>query len=107
MTITLIFSSQSYVWRMALSAIEFALPVRITNRFISQKLSPRQCSKGDFKMRLKPMSIGAMAVIALFGVPSAFAFAMPKIHPKTPEQHRAEYMARLQQQYIPTSDERT
>ena len=46
------------------------------------------------------------AMLALLGASSVFAsgLSMIKQHPKTPEQLRADYIARLQQQYIPAED---
>jgi flagellar L-ring protein precursor FlgH len=60
-------------------------------------------------MRLQFVSLGRTAVLALFGVYSAFAFCLPanKTSAKDSEHLRAEYIARLQQQYVPAAEERT
>jgi flagellar L-ring protein FlgH len=49
------------------------------------------------------------AVLVLLAVPSLFASPWSKVkpHPKTPEQLRQEYIARLQQQYVPADDQGT
>lgn len=49
------------------------------------------------------------AILLSLGVPSLFASGLGtlKPHPKTPEQLRAEYIARLQQQYVPAEDAAT
>jgi flagellar L-ring protein precursor FlgH len=49
------------------------------------------------------------AVLVLLAVPSLFASPWSKVkpHPKTPEQLRQEYIARLQQQYVPAADQGT
>ncbi len=49
------------------------------------------------------------AVLVLLAVPSLFASPWSKVkpHPKTPEQLRQEYIARLQQQYVPSADQGT
>jgi flagellar L-ring protein FlgH len=46
------------------------------------------------------------AVLVLLAVPSLFASPWSKVkpHPKTPEQLREEYIARLQQQYVPAEE---
>src|SRR3984957_13550216 len=46
------------------------------------------------------------AVLLLLAVPSLFASPWSKVkpHPKTPEQLREEYIARLQQQYVPAEE---
>jgi flagellar L-ring protein precursor FlgH len=45
----------------------------------------------------------------LLAVPSLFASPWTRVkpHPKTPEQLRQEYIARLQQQYVPADEQRT
>ena len=60
-------------------------------------------------MLLKSKSIGRAAAFALLGVCLSIAFnaSAIKVHPKTPEQLRAEYITRLQQRYIPAADEHT
>lgn len=47
--------------------------------------------------------------LALLAASSLFASPLNKLkpHPKTPEQLRAEYIARLQQQYLPAADNST
>jgi flagellar L-ring protein precursor FlgH len=49
------------------------------------------------------------AVLILLAVPSLFASPWSKVkpHPKTPEQLRQEYIARLQQQYMPAGERST
>jgi flagellar L-ring protein FlgH len=49
------------------------------------------------------------AVLVLLAVPSLFASPWSKVkpHPKTPEQLRQEYIARLQQQYVPADEQGT
>src|SRR6202051_1209729 len=49
------------------------------------------------------------AVLVLLAVPSLFASPWSKVkpHPKTPEQLRQEYIARLQQQYVPAEEQGT
>jgi flagellar L-ring protein FlgH len=49
------------------------------------------------------------AVLVLLAVPSLFASPWSKVkpHPKTPEQLRQEYIARLQQQYVPAAEQGT
>jgi flagellar L-ring protein precursor FlgH len=49
------------------------------------------------------------AILILFAVPSLFASPWSKVkpHPKTSEQLRQEYIARLQQQYVPAADQPT
>jgi flagellar L-ring protein FlgH len=50
------------------------------------------------------------AVLVLLAVPPLFAsspWSKVKPHPKTPEQLREEYIARLQQQYVPASEQNT
>jgi flagellar L-ring protein FlgH len=46
------------------------------------------------------------AILVLFAVPPLFASPWNKVkpHPKTPEQLRQEYIARLQQQYVPAAE---
>ena len=55
------------------------------------------------------MPLGRAAVFALLGVCSSLAFSanVLKAHPKPPEQLRAEYIARLQQRYVPAAEEHT
>jgi flagellar L-ring protein FlgH len=49
------------------------------------------------------------AILVLLAVPPLFASPWSKVkpHPKTPEQLRQEYIARLQQQYVPADDQGT
>src|SRR6201992_3854193 len=49
--------------------------------------------------------IARAVILVLFAVPSLFASPWSKVkpHPKTPEQLRQEYIARLQQQYVPAA----
>jgi flagellar L-ring protein FlgH len=49
------------------------------------------------------------AILLLLATPSLFASPWSKVkpHPKTPEQLREEYIARLQQQYVPAADQGT
>jgi flagellar L-ring protein precursor FlgH len=63
---------------------------------------------------MQPLSIllRRTVVSALLAASSLFASGLnlpklPKQHPKTPEQLRAEYIARLQQQYVPAAGEST
>jgi flagellar L-ring protein precursor FlgH len=53
--------------------------------------------------------IGRTAILVLFAVPSLFASPWSKVkpHPKTPEQLRQDYIARLQQQYVPAAEQGT
>jgi flagellar L-ring protein precursor FlgH len=53
--------------------------------------------------------ISGIALLASLGVLSTFAFCTNplKPHPKTPEQLRAEYITRLQEKYVPVTDEHT
>ena len=52
------------------------------------------------------MPFGRAAVFVMLGVCSTFAFSV-KVHTKTPEQLRAEYITRLQQRYVPAAEEHT
>ena len=60
---------------------------------------------------MQPVSrlIRRTAVLVLLAVPSLFASPWSKVkpHPKTPEQLRQEYIARLQQQYVPADEQGT
>jgi flagellar L-ring protein FlgH len=60
---------------------------------------------------MQPVSrlIKRTAVLVLLAVPSLFASPWSKVkpHPKTPEQLRQEYIARLQQQYVPADEQGT
>jgi len=60
-------------------------------------------------MRMRREMITRIFVLAILGVPSILAFcANPlKPHPKTPEQLRVDYITRLQQKYVPVTDEHT
>src|ERR1700722_4951367 len=60
---------------------------------------------------MQPLSklLRRTAVLVLLAVPSLFASPWSKVkpHPKTPEQWRQEYIARLQQQYVPADEQGT
>jgi flagellar L-ring protein FlgH len=60
---------------------------------------------------MQPLSklLRRTVLLALLAGPSLFAAPWDKVkpHPKTPEQLRQEYIARLQQQYIPAGDQFT
>jgi flagellar L-ring protein FlgH len=60
---------------------------------------------------MQPVSrlIKRTAVLVLLAVPSLFASPWSKVkpHPKTSEQLRQEYIARLQQQYVPADEQGT
>ena len=60
-------------------------------------------------MRIRRELITRIFVIVLLGVSSTFVLcANPlKPHPRTPEQLRTDYIARLQQKYVPVTDEHT
>jgi flagellar L-ring protein precursor FlgH len=59
-------------------------------------------------MRTKPTGLKQISVLALLGACSVCAFGSKgQKHPKTPEQLRADYITRLQQRYIPETDEGT
>jgi flagellar L-ring protein FlgH len=60
-------------------------------------------------MRLNSMLPRQTAVLVLLGVTSPFVFglSLPKSHAKTPDQLRAEYITRLQQQYVSTVEDHT
>jgi len=59
-------------------------------------------------MRSKNILIRQTAILALFGVSSAGAFCLGhKIDPKASEALRTQYIARLQQQYVPATDDHT
>jgi flagellar L-ring protein precursor FlgH len=60
-------------------------------------------------MRFQSILFNRTAVLVLLGVSSPFAFGLglSKAHAKTPDQLRAEYIARLQQQYVPAAEEHT
>src|SRR5271155_2098594 len=94
---------------MALPANGFALPAPITSRCISAKSSAQPCFEERFDMQLCLTLLKRIAVLALLSVSSLFAANVNplKPHPKTPEQLRAEYIARLQEQYVPPGDEST
>jgi flagellar L-ring protein precursor FlgH len=57
-------------------------------------------------MRLRVTLLKPTVALALLAASSLFALPLNKLkpHPKTPEQLRAEYIARLQQQYLPAAD---
>jgi flagellar L-ring protein precursor FlgH len=60
---------------------------------------------------MQPLSklLRRSAILALLAAPSLFASTWSKVrpHPKTPEQLREEYIARLQQQYVPAAEQNT
>jgi flagellar L-ring protein precursor FlgH len=60
---------------------------------------------------MQPVSrlVRRTAILVLLAVPSLFASPWSKVkpHPKTPEQLRQEYIARLQQQYVPADEQGT
>jgi flagellar L-ring protein precursor FlgH len=60
---------------------------------------------------MRPISrlIRQTAILLLLATPSLFASPWSKVkpHPKTPEQLREEYIARLQQQYVPAEEQGT
>jgi flagellar L-ring protein precursor FlgH len=60
-------------------------------------------------MRPQFMLLGRTAVLAFFGISSTFAFCLSahKVDSKASEQLRAQYIARLQQQYVPAAEERS
>jgi len=60
-------------------------------------------------MSLKRLSLKRTLTLALIGMSSLLAFgANPlKPHPKSPVQLRADYITRLQEHYVPLSDEHT
>jgi flagellar L-ring protein precursor FlgH len=60
-------------------------------------------------MRFKIIALRRTVVLALLGVCSVFASGQksPKTHGKSPEQLRVDYIARLQEHYVPEADERT
>jgi len=60
-------------------------------------------------MQSKSILLRRTAALVLLGLTSPFAFGLglPKSHAKTPDQLRAEYITRLQQQYVSTVEERT
>jgi len=60
-------------------------------------------------MRLNSKLVRQTAILALFGVSSTFAFCLlrHKPDPKAAELLRAQYIARLQQQYVPATDDHT
>jgi flagellar L-ring protein precursor FlgH len=60
-------------------------------------------------MRLEFKHISRIAALALFGISSTFAFCLSahKTDPKATDLLRAQYIARLQQKYIPGTEERT
>ena len=60
-------------------------------------------------MRPQFVPLGRTAILALFGVYSTFAFCLPanKTSVKDSERLRAEYIARLQQQNVPVTEEHT
>jgi flagellar L-ring protein precursor FlgH len=53
--------------------------------------------------------IGRTVLLLLIAAPSVFASPWSKVkpHPKTPEQLRQDYIARLQQQYVPAAEQGT
>ena len=60
-------------------------------------------------MQLRVTLLKPTIALALLAASSLFASPLNKLkpHPKTPEQLRAEYIARLQQQYLPAADNST
>jgi flagellar L-ring protein FlgH len=60
-------------------------------------------------MQLRVTLLKPTVALALLAASSLFASSLNKLkpHPKTPEQLRAEYIARLQQQYLPAADNST
>ena len=60
---------------------------------------------------MQPISrlIRLTAILMLLAAPSLFASPWSKVkpHPKSPEQLREEYIARLQQQYVPAEEQAT
>lgn len=60
-------------------------------------------------MQLKLIPLQRIVALTLLGASSVFAFSlsMLKKPPKTPDQLRTEYIARLQQQNVPIAEERT
>jgi len=60
-------------------------------------------------MRLRVTLLKPTIALALLAASSLYASPLNKLkqHPKTPEQLRAEYIARLQQQYLPAVDNNT
>ena len=60
-------------------------------------------------MRFQSIALKLIAVAALLGVSSVFAFSQntSKARVKKPEQLRTDYITRLQEKYVPTSDEHT
>ena len=60
-------------------------------------------------MQTKANILRRTAALALLAASSLFALPLhlPRQHAKTPEQLRQEYIARLQQQYVPAADQST
>jgi flagellar L-ring protein FlgH len=60
-------------------------------------------------MQLRVTVLKPSIALVLLAASSLFASPLNKLkpHPKTPEQLRAEYIARLQQQYLPAADNST
>jgi flagellar L-ring protein precursor FlgH len=60
-------------------------------------------------MQLRVTLLKPTIALALLAASSLYASPLNKLkpHPKTPEQLRAEYIARLQQQYLPAADNST
>jgi flagellar L-ring protein precursor FlgH len=60
-------------------------------------------------MRFQSMPVKLTAFLVLLGVSSVFTFSQdtPKTRGKKPEQLRADYIARLQEKYVPVVDEHT
>ncbi len=60
-------------------------------------------------MQRKLIPLGRIVALALLGGSSLFAFSLSRLKspPKTPDQLRAEYITRLQQQYVSPAEERT
>src|ERR1035438_9105106 len=58
---------------------------------------------------MRPILLRRTAVLALFGVSSTFAFCLSahKTSAKASELLRTQYIARLQQQYVPATDDHT
>jgi len=60
-------------------------------------------------MRFQSIPLKLTAFMVLLGVSSVFTLSqdMPKTRGKKPEQLRADYIARLQEKYVPVADEHT
>jgi flagellar L-ring protein precursor FlgH len=58
-------------------------------------------------MYLRWIPIRHAAILASFALTSVFGLSVAKPHPKSPKELRADYITRLQQQYVPAAEERT